>query len=103
MKPPDRGKTGSLAACVLPSFRGHLVGAVVGNFVDTFVSSSVSIFVRTSFLFVDAVVAHVKFFLAGYVATKQVLLMFGEFSWATQWPVSGACHGLSGTLSGASP
>ena len=54
MKPADRGKTGSLATCIPPSLRGHLVGDFVGNFVgnfvDTFVSISVSIFVYTIFL-----------------------------------------------------
>ena len=34
--------------------------------------------------------------------TRASLICF-EFSWATQWPVSGAFRGLSGTPSGASP
>ena len=107
MKPMDRGKTGSLAACIPPSLRGHLVGVFVGNFVGnfvgTFVSISVSIFVYTTFFLVGAFVAHVKFFVAGFVAAKQVFFDFLEFSWATKWPVHGAFRGLSGTPSGASP
>ena len=94
MKPADRGNTGSLATCIPPSLRGHLVGTVVGNFVgnfgDTFVSISVSVFVYT-FLLMDAFVAHVKF-----SVYKTHVFYFVEFSWATQWPVSGGFRGLSG-------
>ena len=49
----QRQNTDSLATCISPSLRGHLVGVFVGNFVgnfvDTFVSISVSIFVYPTF------------------------------------------------------
>ena len=63
---------------------------------STFVSTSVSIFVYTNFLLVDTFVAHLKFFVAGFVAIKQVFFDFFEFSWATQWPVSGVFRGPLG-------
>ena len=77
MTPAERGKTGSLATCIQPSFDGHFLGTVIGNFVSTFVTTSVSISVYTNFLLADTFVEHVKFCVAGFVATKQVL--FGYF------------------------
>ena len=44
----------------------------MGNFVSTFVCTSVSIFACANFLIVDTFVANVNFFVAGFVATKQV-------------------------------
>ena len=52
------------------------MGNFVGNFVSTYVSTFVSIFVYTNFLLVDTFVAHLKFFVAGFVATKQVFFLF---------------------------
>ena len=48
----------------------------MGNFVSTFVTTSVGISVSIFFLFVATFVAHVKFCVAGFVATKQALFGF---------------------------
>ena len=89
MKPGQR-KTGSLATCIPPSLRGHLVGVFVGNFVgnfvDTFVSISVSIFVYTTFSFCGRFRGACQIFRGGLRGYKtSVFLIFGNF----RGPLSG--------------
>ena len=84
--PAERGKTGSLATCIQPGLRGHFVGTVVGDFADTFVSISVSIFVYTTCFYLQTCPLHMSNILWPVRCYETSVFFVGHS--VSEWPAS---------------